>query len=102
MNEILATIKEVQEGGRTLANWYLQHGYVLLEIQWRAWISQYPQPKANGEMYYVSRSPVYVLGRPEGVEPAPLMPASPAITGTKKPVIFENVTKKVLEEMKRD
>lgn len=73
MNE-LTTIKEVQEGGKHLANWYLKHGYVLLDIQGQARARKYPEAKANGELYYVYRNPIYVVGRPDGVEPAPLIP----------------------------
>ena len=74
MNELLTTIKEVQEGGKRLANWYLDHGYVLLDIQQGARSRRYPGVSASGHQYYVYRNPVYVLGRPEGVEVAPFPP----------------------------
>ena len=70
MKELLATIKEVQEGGKHLANWYLSCGYVLLDIQGGARARHFPSVSASGQQYYVHRNPVYVLGRPEGVEAA--------------------------------
>lgn len=71
MEELLETIKEVQEGGKHLANWYLSHGYILLAIQQGAWPKPLPLPNPNGQQYYVRRNPIYVVGRPDGVEPAP-------------------------------
>lgn len=70
MNEVLVTIKEVQEGGKHLANHYLQHGYILLEVQQGARAQKMPEGGVNGRQYFVRRNPVYVLGRPDGVEPA--------------------------------
>ena len=72
--ELLTTIKEVQEGGKRLANWYLEHGYILLDIQSAGRSRRFPEDNRSGQQYYVHRNPVYVLGRPEGVEPAPSMP----------------------------
>lgn len=76
MDELLRTIKEVQEGGKRLANWYLEHGYVLLEVQEGARARSFPDTDAGGHQYryYVHRNPVYVLGRPEGVDAAPAPP----------------------------
>jgi len=74
MNELLTTIKEVREGGQHYANWYLDHGYVLLDIQTGARAQRFPNVNAGGAQYYVRRNPVYVLGRPEGVEVAPPPP----------------------------
>lgn len=76
MDELLTTIKEVQEGGKRLANWYLEHGYLLLAIQEGARTGSFPDSDAGGHQYryYVRRNPVYVLGRPEGVEAAPFPP----------------------------
>lgn len=76
MNDALAAIKEVQEGNRNDVNWYLKHGYVLLDIQSSARARQYPEAKPNGELYYVARNPVYIVGRPDGVVPAPLVPGN--------------------------
>jgi hypothetical protein len=70
MDELLENIKEVQEGGKRLANWYLDHGYILLDIQSGSRAARYPAKSADGREYYVRRNPVYILGRPEGVEPA--------------------------------
>lgn len=74
MNEMLSTIKEVQEGGKRLANHYLSHGYLLLDIQTGARARKFPEINRGGQQYYVHRNPVYVLGRPEGVEIAPALP----------------------------
>ena len=74
MDELLTTIKEVQEGGKNLANWYLSHGYVLLDIQSGSRAQRFPAASASGFQYYVRRNPVYVLGRPEGVEASPPFP----------------------------
>lgn len=74
MNELLPTIKEVQEGGKWLANHYLDHGYVLLDIQAGARGQQFPDKGPNAGQWYVRRNPVYVVGRPEGVEAAPPPP----------------------------
>jgi len=74
MEELLATIKEVQEGGKRFTNWYLGHGYILLAIQVGARAQKFPETNTGGQQYYVRRNPVYVLGRPEGVEAAPPMP----------------------------
>lgn len=74
MNELLSNIKEIEEGGKKLANWYLAHGYVLLDIQAGARADWNPRSAANAQMCYVRRNPVYVVGRPEGVPPAPRMP----------------------------
>ena len=70
-NDVLLTIREVQEGGKHLANWYLSNGYVLLEIQLGARTAWFPHNASNGGQAYVRRNPIYVLGRPEGVNPAP-------------------------------
>lgn len=75
MMEIVTTIKEIQEGGKKVANWYLEHGYLLLDIQPGARASRFPEENRGGQQFYVRRNPVYVLGRPEGVEVAPPMPA---------------------------
>ncbi len=72
--ELLNTIKEVQEGGKRLANWYLEHGYILLDIQSASRSRRFPEDNRLGQQFYVHRNPVYVLGRTEEVEPAPLMP----------------------------
>lgn len=71
MNEILQTVKEVQECGKYKANFYLEHGYLLLDIQTGARSSKFNANSTDGnaQQYYVRRNPVYVLGRPEGVEP---------------------------------
>lgn len=74
MDELLRSIKEVQEGGKRLANWYMEHGYILLDIQSGARAARYPAKSADGREYYVRRNPVYVVGRPEGVEAAPSPP----------------------------
>lgn len=71
MDELLRTIQEVQEGGKRLANHYLSHGYLLLAIQGGARARQFPGQSVGGQQWYVRRDPVYVLGRPEGVEAAP-------------------------------
>ena len=72
MDNPLATIKEVQEGGKWMANHYLRHGYVLLAILEGARADSFPDSQAPGQQYryYVRRNPIYVLGRPEGIEPA--------------------------------
>ena len=70
MDELLSSIKEIQEGGKRIANWYLDHGYVLLAIQSAARARRYPEDRPHGQQYYVNHNPVYVLGRPEGVEAA--------------------------------
>ena len=70
MQELLPTIKEVQEGGRNLANWYLEHGYVLLAIQASSRGQQFPGEGANAGQWYVRRNPIYIVGRPEGVDAA--------------------------------
>ena len=88
MQEILSTIKEVQECGQRLANHLLRHGYVLLDIQSGSRAQRYPEGGSNqGQLYYVRRNPIYVLGRPEGVEPAPLMPANEAHPNGTKVVV---------------
>ncbi len=74
MNELLTTIKEVQEGGKNLANWYLSRGYMLLDIQTGARGQRFPSEHVGAQPYYVRRNPVYVLGRPEGIEAAPAPP----------------------------
>lgn len=74
MDEILSNIKEIQEGGKKLANWYLKHGYILLAIQSGSRAAKYPNKSADGREYYVRRNPVYVLGRPEDVPEAPNPP----------------------------
>jgi hypothetical protein len=68
-------IQEVQECGKRLCNHLLRYGYVLLDIQGGARSRQYNphDERANAQQYYVHRNPVYVLGRPEGVEQAPMM-----------------------------
>lgn len=73
-NEIMSTIKEVQEGGKRLANHYLSKGYLLLDIQNGARAQRFPEENRGGQQYYVRRNPVYVLGRPDGVEPAEPLP----------------------------
>jgi hypothetical protein len=70
MDEVTGTIKEIQEGGKRIANHYLSHGYVLLSVQSGARIEKFPDGGPNAGQYYIRRNPVYVLGRPEGVEPA--------------------------------
>lgn len=72
--EFLKTIKEVQEGGKRIANHYLSHGYVLLDIQQAARSRRFPDDNKSGQQYYVHRNPVYVLGRPDGVDEAPALP----------------------------
>ena len=76
MNELLLTIKEVQEGGKRLANHLLDRGYILLDVQASARQRSFPATDLPGNQYryYVYRNPVYVLGRPEGVEPAEPLP----------------------------
>ncbi len=76
MDEFLRTIKEVQEGGKRLANHLLDHGYILLDVQSSARQRSFPAIHLPGNQYqyYVYRNPVYVLGRPEGVEPAGPLP----------------------------
>lgn len=77
MNELLLSIKEVQECGKKLANHYLEHGYLLLDIQTGTRIGKYPDDNKGGQNYFIRRNPIFVLGRPEGIEPAPRMnPAS--------------------------
>lgn len=71
MDDLLTTIKEVQEGGKHLANWYLDHGYILLAIQPGAWPKVMPHSNPHGPQYYVRKNPIYVVGRPDGVESAP-------------------------------
>lgn len=73
-DEILITVKEVQEGGKYLANHYLSHGYILLDIQAGTRAQKFPEENRSGQQYYVRRNPVYVLGRPDGVKPAPPIP----------------------------
>lgn len=75
--ELLANIKEVQEGGKYLANWYLDHGYILLDIQFATRGVKFNGREniQNSQMYFVRRNPCYVLGRPDGVDPAPAPPA---------------------------
>jgi hypothetical protein len=76
--EILQTIKEVQEGGKFLANYYLERGYVLLDIQQAARARKFPQGGRNaGKEYYVYRNPIYIVGRPEDIEPASPPPRRP-------------------------
>lgn len=70
MSEQLLGIREVQEGGKRLANWYLGHGYILLDVQSGARARQFASQSVSGQQWYVYRHPVYVLGRPEGVAPA--------------------------------
>jgi hypothetical protein len=72
MNELFSNIKEVQEGGKKLANWYLAHGYLLLDIQSGARADWHPRTAANCQMSYVRRNPVYIVGRPDGVAVAPM------------------------------
>lgn len=79
MNEQLATIKEVQEGGKRLANWYLARGYILLDVQSGARGRQFDGHSVAGQQWYVYRHPVYVLGRPEGVEPTAPPELTPGI-----------------------
>ncbi len=81
MNEFLANIKEVQEGGKRLANWYLSRGYILLDIQTGSRASKFPEENRVSQQYYVRRNPVFVLGRPEGVEAAP-SPSREELTNT--------------------
>lgn len=74
-NDLLLNIKEVQDGGKRLANWYLDHDYILLDIQPGARSRKHPDDgNAIGNIYYIAKSPTYVLGRPAGVPPAPPMP----------------------------
>lgn len=79
MNEILKDIKEVHEGGTYQANYYLEHGYVLLDIQNVSAARRFPEEnRVPGQQYYVGRNLIYVVGRPwltEHVEPPPLKPA---------------------------
>lgn len=72
MIELTQNIKEIQEGGKGLANWYLNHGYILLDIQSASRSDHHPI--AGNQQYYVRRNPIYVLGRPEGVAIAPPPP----------------------------
>jgi hypothetical protein len=74
MDEILANIKEIQECRKNNANWYLDHGYILLEIQALSRATLYPETNVGQQGYYVSRHPIYILGRPDGVEAAPPPP----------------------------
>lgn len=76
MNDLLPTIREVQEGGKYLANHYLAHGYLLLDIQVGTRGQRFSDKTEdqNAQQFFVRRNPVYVLGRPEGVEPAPPIP----------------------------
>lgn len=72
MDELLATIREVQEGGKFLANWYLDRGYILLEIQSGAQIRK--SPSGFDRQYFIRKNPIYVVGRPDGVAIAPRPP----------------------------
>jgi hypothetical protein len=74
MEEPLGNIKEVQEGGKHLANWYLDHGYTLLAIQAGARARPFPNEGQESLQFYVRRNPIYVVGRPDGVESAPPYP----------------------------
>lgn len=69
MDDILLTIKEVQEGGKGLANWYLNNGYLLLDIQQAGRAQKFPEENRGGQQYFVRRNPIYILGRPDGVKP---------------------------------
>ncbi len=71
MSEFLNTIKEVQEGGKKMANWYLEHGYVLLHVSGGSRLGRFPAGSPRAAEFFVRRNPVFVVGRPEGVEVAP-------------------------------
>lgn len=73
-DEVLITIKEIQEGGKYLANHFLSYGYILLDIQAGTRAQKFPEENRSGQQYYVRRNPIYVLGRPDAVEPAPPVP----------------------------
>lgn len=63
-------IKEVRETGARNTNFLLAHDWVLLEIQFSSWSATHGITKGvqNSGSYYVRRGPIYVVGRPDGVE----------------------------------
>lgn len=76
MNDLLAQYKiiEVQEGGKNLANWYLKHGYILLDIQTGSRGMKFASSDIAGQQYYVRRNPVFIVGRTEEIKHAPYPP----------------------------
>lgn len=69
--ELLKTIKEVQECGKRKANYYLDHGYILLDVQTATRGTKFNEHELTGQQYYARRNPIFVLGRPEGIKQAP-------------------------------
>ena len=71
-------IVEVQQGGVRYTNWLLKHGYRLLGWEPEAKSGRHPviEGAPQSGHLFVRRSIQYVCGRPEGVEPAPEMPAN--------------------------
>lgn len=69
MSEIFEQIKEVQDEGKRLANYYLDKGWVLLDIQPGSRTGRFPSENPTGFQFYVRKDPVYVVGRPGFVDP---------------------------------
>jgi len=72
--EALGTIKEVVTCQYRRANLFLEAGYILLDIQPTAFSTIHPESEAEGDKSigprrFVGRAPMFVLGRPEDVEP---------------------------------
>jgi len=63
-------IVEVRECGQHNANFYLTNNYVLLDVQQGTYSTRHFTEPAGEHAggYFVRRNPIYVLGRPEGVE----------------------------------
>jgi len=80
MDNGLEDIKEVTTGGKDTANWYLKRGYRLLSIQSVA----APGVRTDGA-FYISRRPVFIVGRPDGVERAPDPPYRAEVRREEKP-----------------
>ena len=64
------SIKEIREVGSWKANFLLEHDWVVLDVQSATRSARHAMSPAglNNGAYYVRRGPIYVVGRPDGVE----------------------------------
>ncbi len=64
-------IVEVVEGGKILANHYLETGYRLLDIQTSTRYQMFPaDAKGMTTSHFVRKHPIYILGRTKYVDHA--------------------------------
>ena len=78
MNEHLRTIVEVQDGGSRRANWFLAHGYVLLDIQVAS-----RERRGSAELRIDSKDAVFTVGITAGTS-TPIETVNEAVAQVKE------------------